>query len=203
MKAFAAGAALLVAAMFTFQPAVASTDAVSTEVDAVITAPVAVLAVDSPVVTTEPAPIEEAVPVVTAPVTEIVTPVTVPTPVPVTSPVEASPVPVEPSPVTTEAVPVIEPTAVPVCEEDQPCWDCSTMGNRICGRDEAFALSGYTDWATFMNRFGATQKATGAHRDGYRYVPSIINPEYVYAFNMTTAEMEAEASAVPSAVPLK
>jgi hypothetical protein len=20
-----------------------------------------------------------------------------------------------------------------VCEEDQPCWDCNTMGNRICG----------------------------------------------------------------------
>lgn len=20
-----------------------------------------------------------------------------------------------------------------VCEEDQPCWDCHTMGNRICG----------------------------------------------------------------------
>lgn len=20
------------------------------------------------------------------------------------------------------------------CEEDMPCWDCSTMGNRICGK---------------------------------------------------------------------
>lgn len=20
-----------------------------------------------------------------------------------------------------------------VCEEDQPCWDCTTMGNQICG----------------------------------------------------------------------
>ena len=19
------------------------------------------------------------------------------------------------------------------CEEDQPCWDCHTMGNRVCG----------------------------------------------------------------------
>ena len=19
------------------------------------------------------------------------------------------------------------------CEEDQPCWDCTTMGNKICG----------------------------------------------------------------------
>lgn len=20
------------------------------------------------------------------------------------------------------------------CQEDMPCWDCATMGNRICGR---------------------------------------------------------------------
>lgn len=20
------------------------------------------------------------------------------------------------------------------CEEDEPCWDCRTMGNRICGQ---------------------------------------------------------------------
>lgn len=22
---------------------------------------------------------------------------------------------------------------VQACQEDEPCWDCSTMGNRICG----------------------------------------------------------------------
>jgi hypothetical protein len=21
----------------------------------------------------------------------------------------------------------------PACHEDEPCWDCSTMGNRTCG----------------------------------------------------------------------
>lgn len=21
------------------------------------------------------------------------------------------------------------------CEEDEPCWDCTTMGNRICGKE--------------------------------------------------------------------
>lgn len=28
-------------------------------------------------------------------------------------------------------------TTVPYhqCEEDEPCWDCETMGNRICGKD--------------------------------------------------------------------
>ena len=25
------------------------------------------------------------------------------------------------------------PAPAQVCEEDQPCWDCTTMGNRICG----------------------------------------------------------------------
>ena len=36
--------------------------------------------------------------------------------------------PLEPPPSTTT-------TTVPpaVCQEDEPCWDCETMGNRICG----------------------------------------------------------------------
>jgi hypothetical protein len=24
-------------------------------------------------------------------------------------------------------------TDVPTCYEDEPCWDCATMGNHICG----------------------------------------------------------------------
>ena len=33
------------------------------------------------------------------------------------------------------ATPTAKPAAVkaPACEEDQPCWDCKTMGNRVCG----------------------------------------------------------------------
>jgi hypothetical protein len=26
----------------------------------------------------------------------------------------------------------------PRCEEDQPCWDCATMGNLICGPDGVY-----------------------------------------------------------------
>jgi hypothetical protein len=27
-------------------------------------------------------------------------------------------------------------TLVPVtCQEDEPCWNCATMGNRVCGVD--------------------------------------------------------------------
>lgn len=33
----------------------------------------------------------------------------------------------------TDSIPVVPFTPAPRCEEDQPCWDCSTMGNRICG----------------------------------------------------------------------
>lgn len=35
------------------------------------------------------------------------------------------PEPVQPAP-----RPVVE---VPACQEDDPCWDCETMGNRVCG----------------------------------------------------------------------
>ena len=30
-------------------------------------------------------------------------------------------------------------TASTRCEEDQPCWDCETMGNRICGPTTTFS----------------------------------------------------------------
>ena len=26
---------------------------------------------------------------------------------------------------------------IPPCQEDDPCWDCETMGNRICGPSRA------------------------------------------------------------------
>lgn len=25
-------------------------------------------------------------------------------------------------------------SAAPACMEDQPCWDCTAMGNKVCGR---------------------------------------------------------------------
>lgn len=28
----------------------------------------------------------------------------------------------------------LPPTTV-TCQEDEPCWNCSTMGNHICGSD--------------------------------------------------------------------
>ncbi len=29
--------------------------------------------------------------------------------------------------------PALPATPAPVCQEDMPCWDCTTMGNLICG----------------------------------------------------------------------
>ena len=28
-----------------------------------------------------------------------------------------------------------------VCAEDEPCWNCATMGNRLCGNPAGFLLS--------------------------------------------------------------
>jgi len=66
-----------------------------------------------------------------------------PVPAPVaTKPTAATPMPkVAPSPtlyahispevVIEDATPTTP--AAPICEEDMPCWDCSTMGNKVCG----------------------------------------------------------------------
>lgn len=53
------------------------------------------------------------------------------------------PVPPDSVPLSTESVETVPPAtettlevpaaSEPVCEEDEPCWDCSTMGNGICG----------------------------------------------------------------------
>jgi hypothetical protein len=34
----------------------------------------------------------------------------------------------------------------PVCTEDMPCWNCSTMGNRICGKTVSLAETGNSRW---------------------------------------------------------
>lgn len=36
---------------------------------------------------------------------------------------------------------VVTPTPEPVCQEDEPCWDCETMGNRICGDPDPEVLT--------------------------------------------------------------
>lgn len=51
---------------------------------------------------------------------------------------EAVPPPVEGKPVGTPTLPAVAPVvasqaAVVACQEDEPCWNCATMGNHVCG----------------------------------------------------------------------
>jgi hypothetical protein len=59
------------------------------------------------------------------------TPDTTPAPTTTTPAPEPAPVAPElPAPTTTPAPP---PAVTDPCMEDEPCWDCSTMGNGVCG----------------------------------------------------------------------
>lgn len=69
----------------------------------------------------------------TAPVAPVAQPVA---PEPVATPAQPVAQPVAPVAQPVAPVQVAQPTAVapaPRCEEDQPCWDCHTMGNLQCG----------------------------------------------------------------------
>lgn len=68
-----------------------------------------------------------------APALESPTVATVPAPEVTAQPVESPAQPVQVAqPV--QPVQVAQPVATPApCEEDEPCWDCKTMGNHICG----------------------------------------------------------------------
>lgn len=47
--------------------------------------------------------------------------------------------------------PATESAAAVTCQEDEPCWDCETMGNRICGlpdvpANEALRAAAWETW---------------------------------------------------------
>lgn len=83
--------------------------------------------IPSPTAPVEAAPVDQApMDTITAPTPVYVTPVATPAYV---APVQPVAVPVAP-------VETAKPVAVatePVCMEDEPCWDCKTMENKICG----------------------------------------------------------------------
>lgn len=195
--------ALLLVGSFSFvAPTQANTEVPTQATETTLTAPTVDLSYDTTTITTTQAP---------APLPE-------PTPALPPAPVEEQPTtdPVEPAPTTVEEQPTAAPTednldsypapppvipATPTaptandsnpdagatCLEDEPCWDCNTMGNRICGKGEAIALSGYPDLDTFNARYIGVFKV-GLQREGYRYVQSVVSPEYSYVFIMTVAE---------------
>lgn len=179
MKKLIASGALVLAALFTFQPATAAdltpAPAPTTVAEQPLTADTAVLTFDSPVVATEPAPEPEPEPAPVVLVTES-------TPV-IAEPV-TEPAPVEPAPVvTTEPTPEPAPTTTTqIIHEDSPEWDCATMGNFICGLDEGKALWKATGSTADFHMVYLGLTPVGPQREGYEYIPSVINPAYHYVF---------------------
>jgi hypothetical protein len=57
---------------------------------------------------------------------------------------------VEPPTPTVTAPPFVLPEpllAAATCTEDEPCWDCETMGNHICGTmDEGLKAAAWAEW---------------------------------------------------------
>jgi hypothetical protein len=184
-----------------------------------VTAPEATLTYSEPEVTTtagtvvvpvsEPVAIEPA-----APATTVTTPATVePAPavvVPVAPVVTVEPVAPAPATVAPTA-PVVEPVA-PQCEEDQPCWNCATMGNGICGNPECAAHNLFTvdkvgtcdrypegkeaaiadakvmaaQYGKKFERYIDSQFKVATPYDGYEYIPSSF-PGMVHVFTQAPA----------------
>lgn len=65
--------------------------------------------------------------------------------------------------------PIAATTAAPAntatCMEDEPCWDCHTMGNMICGNGLALVVhpDGESDWHTDLD--GIYTYTDGSMRD--------------------------------------
>jgi hypothetical protein len=127
---------------------VPATVSASTEI---VTAPDTVLHSESPEILTVAAPVVAPEPVA-VPET-VAEPATVVTPEPTASEPVASSVATEPAPATATATATPEPESyvppapepnTPACMEDEPCWDCDTMGNGICGNPVCLAANLFT-----------------------------------------------------------
>lgn len=190
-------------------PAVATpvaAPAVVESVEAVTADPSAVLSVDTVAVATVPAPAPVEPTPAPAPVEPSVAPAE-----PVAAPVESTPVPapVEPvAPAVDSAESYVPTPPVVECHEDEPCWDCTTMGNKICGNpvckeqnrftvDTAGTCStapvGWTeaDVRADGNAIGATigrpYLASGSNaqmlrREGFTYIESDTIPSTIHVF---------------------
>lgn len=180
---FATLAAVVLAASAVSSATVASAQDLTpatevTPITAIITAPDAVLTNDAPTVSTAPAPVE------------------VPTPEPTFTAPEPAPVaPIAPAPVQTPATTPEAPEAAPEevtpapITEDSPEWDCATMGNLICGTNEAQALflssaPTPTDSSKFEGLYVGIMPSGEIAPLNTRSVSSVINPAYKYVFTL-------------------
>ena len=69
-----------------------------------------------------------------------------------------------------EPSPTAATTDTERCEEDMPCWDCETMGNRVCGPIDD-SESAWTVW----DEVGASRGMAG---DGFRVDYMASTPDY-------------------------
>ena len=51
-------------------------------------------------------------------------------------------------------------TAAPACQEDEPCWDCTTMGNQICGPTTTTIVSDIVDPVVVSTTVGVPANTT-------------------------------------------
>lgn len=49
------------------------------------------------------------------------------------------------------------------CEEDEPCWDCESMGNLICGGTELTEAQKSDAWALWESAGGAAELLVNPH----------------------------------------
>lgn len=144
-----------------------------------IQAPTTQLTYEEPTVVTQPAPVQAPAPVQPAPVQVA--------PAPVSAPVQPAQT-VAPVPTPT---PTAAQTTAPACEEDMPCWDCETMGNKVCGPTAeettaayaALEYHGYSD-ADYMGIFADTEEFDFF---AYTVVPTgTTGLNYVFSNNIGT-----------------
>ena len=202
--------ALLVLGVVSASPSQANTEAPSIEAtqtssEALVQAPDAPLTYPSSEVSTTPAPTEAPAP---APA-----PVEAPSQAPVEAPVEPAtevvseqPTAAPTAPTQAPVAPVEAPVEAPApfepregfttvdgapCMEDDPCFNCLTMGNFFCGTNEAFALyvSQFAPEGTpeeqrvaFDAHYLGVYPTNGGNNPEAVKVTSIINPAYEFHF---------------------
>lgn len=114
-------------------------------------------------------------------------------PAPTAQPAPTAPVAATVAPVTVETT---STGSTVQCEEDMPCWDCSQMGNTICGPTpvlakeawEAFSTDGFTEEelaTAFKATYHGTTVSPQSLPDGeWYFIQSTIQPTLYHVFEL-------------------
>ena len=80
--------------------------------------------------------------------------------------------------------PTQAPASVTTCAEDEPCWDCSTMGNKVCGNlTESQRAAAWDAWDAI---------------NGWSKMRSACTPEQVSKVDVSGYSAAASPTAVPA-----